>query len=366
MYKKSKSAFTLVEMVVITMILVVLSTIGFLTLSDYPIKARDAARKSDLKKIQKSINLYRAKSWDFPTPDNPKVSSMTWWVEWSFWTGIYQLVSNMSDLPKDPKTWESYEYFLWEDWFTYKIRAKLENWEYYELWKFHTLLADWETAWGGVTWWTPTWWWGCPSWEIVYWDDCFVSVDKSCFEFTAGVITNYYDHEDNDSSNPACPRDVVIPSSIEWEAVVGVWDWAFFYSSIRSVKIPNSVTTIWNEAFASPFEWPIDVLSLNTITDIIIPNSVTSIWASAFSNNSLTNVVIPNSVTSIQEGTFAHNNLTNINIPSSITTIWRHAFKSNSLTSVTIPNSSTTCNWSTDPSFWNTFCFDSWVTVTQP
>jgi predicted small secreted protein len=99
-----------------------------------------------------------------------------------------------------------------------------------------------------------------------------------------------------------------------------------------SYTIPNSVTTIGDEAF------------LNTqLTSVTIPNSVTTIGDWAFGNVPLTSVTIPNSVTSIGKGAFAGTTqLRKVTIPNSVTTIGDYAFTYTQLTSVTIPDSVTT------------------------
>ena len=103
---------------------------------------------------------------------------------------------------------------------------------------------------------------------------------------------------------------------------------------MTSVTIPNSVTSIDNQAF----------YNCTGLTSIEIPNSVTSIGASAFLGCSgLTSVTIPNSVTSIGGSAFCGcKSLTSVTIPNSVTSIGDHAFQScTGLTSVTIPNSVT-------------------------
>jgi len=86
---------------------------------------------------------------------------------------------------------------------------------------------------------------------------------KNCFAFEDGTITDYYDYENNDSSNPACPRDVVIPNTINGIAVTKIGDYAFrsdcyydFYngsnecsSAITSVQFPNSLEEIGKYSF---------------------------------------------------------------------------------------------------------------------
>jgi len=107
-----------------------------------------------------------------------------------------------------------------------------------------------------------------------------------------------------------------------------------------SVIIPDSVTTIGNNAF-------VDCTNLTSIT---IPDSVTSIGDDAFSYcSSLTSVTIPDSVTRIGERAFSRcTSLTSVTIPDSVTSIGDEAFSvCESLTSVTIPDSVTSIGIST-------------------
>lgn len=154
----------------------------------------------------------------------------------------------------------------------------------------------------------------------------------SCFNFNSGTgtITDYYDHEANNNSNPACTREVIIPSTIGGNPVTSIGNGAFSNSQLTSVIIPNSVTSIGNTAFRR-----------NQLTDVVIPNSVTAISKDAFSSNQLTSVTIGNSVASIGDSAFADNQLTSVTIPNSVTSIGESAFEGNQLTSVTIPSSVT-------------------------
>ena len=105
--------------------------------------------------------------------------------------------------------------------------------------------------------------------------------------------------------------------------------------SLTSVNIPDSVTTIGNSAF----------YGCKSLTSVNIPDSVTSIGSFAFAYcKSLKSVNIPDSVTTIGKNAFYNcTSLTSVNIPDSVTTIGEWAFDDcKSLTSVTIPNSVTT------------------------
>ena len=193
-------------------------------------------------------------------------------------------------------------------------------------------------------------------------------------------------------------RDVVIPEKVKnlgiTYTVTSIEDRAFFINEITSVTIPNSVTTIGNEAFCGCYYLK-SVSIGNSVTSIgsqafrlckrlasvTIPESVTSIGNDAFdacddlskaefasieslckidfanyaanplynahhlyiNGEEIVNLVIPESVTSI--GNYAlsgYNGMTSIAIPNSVTSIGVGAFYGCSgLTSVTIPNSVT-------------------------
>ena len=89
-------------------------------------------------------------------------------------------------------------------------------------------------------------------------------------------------------------------------------------SKLKSITIPNSVTSIGNMAF----------YYCRGLTSISIPNSVTSIGEHAFEYcYGLTSVTIGNSVTSIGADAFwSCDGLTSITIPNSVTSIGDNAF----------------------------------------
>ena len=143
---------------------------------------------------------------------------------------------------------------------------------------------------------------------------------------------------------------------------------AFFLCyNLTSIEIPNSVTSIGDDAFRCCLGLTkIAVSDDNTVYDsreecnaiietatntliagcqnTVIPSSVTTIGSFAFDNCSgLTSIEIPNSVTSIGRYAFQGcTGLTSITIPNSVTAIGDYAFVTcTGLTSVTIGNSVT-------------------------
>ena len=129
-YNKSK-AFTLVELIVVITILSVLATVAFISFQWYAASSRDSVRLSDIKSMEKVINLYRLTNSKYPTPNaetSITYSGSTAWIQWVFGTNSYTKNTNLSDVPLDPITQLPYAYSVTNRKNEYQIAAVLE-WE---------------------------------------------------------------------------------------------------------------------------------------------------------------------------------------------------------------------------------------------
>lgn len=116
--------------------------------------------------------------------------------------------------------------------------------------------------------------------------------------------------------------------------VTTIADSAFYQCSLQSITIPNTITSIGNEAFKY----------CAALDNVIIPNSVSSLGTAAFYDcTNLTSIVLSNSITTIPETCFiVCQNLTSITLPNSLTSIGLGAFQSCGFSSITLPNTLTT------------------------
>jgi Tfp pilus assembly protein PilE len=66
--KFNNKAFTFVELIVSTVIIIVLTSIGFISYVDFISDSRDAQRKSDLSKVGSSLKIYKQKRGYYSPP----------------------------------------------------------------------------------------------------------------------------------------------------------------------------------------------------------------------------------------------------------------------------------------------------------
>ena len=143
-------------------------------------------------------------------------------------------------------------------------------------------------------------------------------------------------------------KSIILPNN-----VTTIGNYAFYdCSSLASITIPDGVTSIGEEAF----------LNCIAMASIKIPNKVTTIGRSAFSFcTGLTSVAMGNGVTSIGEKAFIGcESLSSITIPESVTSIEGYAFLGcEALTEVT-------CNATTPPSLGSSVFIASPATLYVP
>ena len=134
MKRKTNSAFTLVELIVVITILAILWTIAFISLQWYSKTARDSRRISDISNIKTSLELFMLKTWYYPLPDVvwTWTVSYSWellWTQWTVWDNVTTNLSrNLTNKPTDPLLDIEYTYSVSNTKKEYQVMA-LYEWE---------------------------------------------------------------------------------------------------------------------------------------------------------------------------------------------------------------------------------------------
>jgi len=126
MNKHKIKAFTLVELIVVIAIISILWTIAFISLHWYASTSRDSVRISDLKNMEKTLELSFIKDWEYAKTSSWKKITYSWaeiWTQWTFWNETVIASNNIiNPIPLDPLTKTEYNYSL--------LNTKLK----YQLW----------------------------------------------------------------------------------------------------------------------------------------------------------------------------------------------------------------------------------------
>lgn len=167
--------------------------------------------------------------------------------------------------------------------------------------------------------------------------------------------------------------DILIASEYMGLPVTGIYENVFKNKPLTNIVIPDSVTSIGNDAFygcssLTSVEIPGSVTSIgdyafcgcSSLTSIVIPDSVTNIGAGAFLRcSNLANVTLSNNLTKINSSTFGNcTSLSKIDIPDSVISIGSGAFGScyNLKTIILGPNIKTIEDWTfysfVSPNYW--------------
>ena len=116
--KNNISGFTLVELLVVIAILGVLATIGLTAFTSSQARGRDAERKSDLKQIASSLELYYSDYNKYPDSSSGKIVGCPSFTQTACVWGASGSLSAFTDnktiyfkaLPKDPTANNTYYY----------------------------------------------------------------------------------------------------------------------------------------------------------------------------------------------------------------------------------------------------------------
>lgn len=128
MQSKQSFWFTLVELIIVTAILAILWTIGFISYSNYLVWVRDTKRLSDLVVIHDGLQS-AITNGDLSIPDSAITINAGWTLVWYQWYAGSSTLSLawMQNGGKDPKNDTYYTYFLYKDMKSFELMAWLED-----------------------------------------------------------------------------------------------------------------------------------------------------------------------------------------------------------------------------------------------
>ncbi len=124
----NKKAFTFVELIVATTIIIILAWIWFYSYSWLLGDSRDSQRKSDLSQVSSALKVYKQKRWYYAIPWNSFNLTFSWITvanQWFLNKNIH--LDSLEKLPKDPKTKTYYVYSTTANRQEYQLFLTLEN-----------------------------------------------------------------------------------------------------------------------------------------------------------------------------------------------------------------------------------------------
>lgn len=146
MRKSIFSWFTLAELIIVITILVILSTIWFVSFQSFNKDARDSQRLATLNNLETWLSLYNLKTSLFPEPDNIywtwNINNQVLSYVWEFWESVSKKLG-VSKVPKDPLSDVNYVYWTTSDYKSYQISWILESHNYTKTNLVNNAYADW-------------------------------------------------------------------------------------------------------------------------------------------------------------------------------------------------------------------------------
>lgn len=109
--KKSRSGFTLVEMIIVVVVIAILATIVAVSYNGIQARSRDAQRKTDIANIMKAMELYYSDKGSYPLPTTRPTGSRyagDWYTTGdASWTDVLSSLLTGTEaidvLPSDPR-----------------------------------------------------------------------------------------------------------------------------------------------------------------------------------------------------------------------------------------------------------------------
>lgn len=136
-----KRLFTLIEIVIAITITIIIIWAAWLNLLKVLSSSKDSQKQVNLNLIASSFENYILKNNDLPLPD-----SYTWIYDqsgavviycWEIWSSVYNLLSNLNSIPKDPSTNWNYSYCISWDRKKYSIMITWEDLQtYFIAWNY--------------------------------------------------------------------------------------------------------------------------------------------------------------------------------------------------------------------------------------
>ncbi|MDD3302144.1 MAG: prepilin-type N-terminal cleavage/methylation domain-containing protein [Candidatus Gracilibacteria bacterium] len=130
MFNQKNQGFTLIELIVTIVIVLILGTIAFISFQGYSKNARDSKRIADINHVEKSLGLYVVKTGFYPIPDRSKnitYGGGTAWIEGTIGDTVIKNIDKVSKKPIDPLTDNEYTYSITPSRTEYQIGAISEG-----------------------------------------------------------------------------------------------------------------------------------------------------------------------------------------------------------------------------------------------
>jgi len=128
--QKRLSGLTIPELLVVTTIIWILSTIGFVSFSKYNSQARDTTRSTDIKNISRVLDLHNTTVWRYPVATDSVDITYSGAIVWSQWIFGKDTAAEtwkiFGDLV-DPAYWNGYTYSTTINRKEYQLAAVFEN-----------------------------------------------------------------------------------------------------------------------------------------------------------------------------------------------------------------------------------------------